>query len=581
MMAWFEDMEEYLEYDAEKTNNFISTLQHEQRKYAVKTDALYNALNRYCNNDTFVGESADTTKRYIHLVWKKYVENIDTLQKSIYKQYCDMADNFSKTVDSSPKARIKIPVLKKVRSDYREMYDSLEYHGRNIMSIAQDLQDRFGKYGEVTQPNYHRAMDVFDEFCGTGGFLDKCIKKMVEFDDYCANAIDKSGLKDRADNAVDRLFNSKYALSSMTVYDPSVEKTTVTMAALQAGAIKIPWLKGHLPIKFAALGTSIAISSNAAIAQNSISISSEIKTLMKQYGYTKQEAELINKAINALDDASLLITKNPYKRIEHIYGTLSALCISYNSTRWQLTTGQKTTRGAILDLKFAGMSEQEILDLQVIINLQHGNFSNEKLQSNGIDVYKSSFSNETHANMVNRMNGDTNDFAHSIVQLAAFAHGDDMYKNKNINPGRWIVDLFNSTTDSQFNSTMTRYEISFKGDIDSGRYSEEDFKSDIDAINIYNRMIEKSDVGLETWKSYYDDVNNNSKVRANEFFENMGNGDAEIGIINTSKVIEADTYGSVYIKEGNETDIDKAKSTFMQWLMSVYQGVEYDFPEEN
>lgn len=249
MMAWFEDMEEYLEYDAEKTNNFISTLQHEQHKYAVKADALYNALNRYCNNDTFVGESADTTKRYIHLVWKKYVENIDTLQKSIYKQYCDMADTFSKTVDSSPKARIKIPVLKKVRSDYREMYDSLEYHGRNIMRIAQDLQDKFGKYGEVTQPNYHRAMDVFDEFCGTGGFLDKCIKKMVEFDDYCANAIDKSGLKDRADNAVDRLFNSKYALSGMTVYDPSVEKTTVTMAALQAGAIKIPWLKGHLPIK--------------------------------------------------------------------------------------------------------------------------------------------------------------------------------------------------------------------------------------------------------------------------------------------------------------------------------------------
>jgi len=256
MMAWFEDMEEYLEYDAEKTNNFISTLQHEQHKYAVKADALYNALNRYCNNDTFVGESADTTKRYIHLVWKKYIENIDTLQKGVYKQYCDMADTFNKTVDSSPKARIKIPVLKKVRSDYRQMYDSLEYHGRNIMRIAQDLQDKFGKYGEVTQPNYHRAMDVFDEFCGTGGFLDKCIKKMVEFDDYCANAIDKSGLKDRADNAVDRLFNSKYALSSMTVYDPSVEKTTVTMTALQAGAIKIPWLKGHLPINHVTLRTS-------------------------------------------------------------------------------------------------------------------------------------------------------------------------------------------------------------------------------------------------------------------------------------------------------------------------------------
>lgn len=61
----------------------------------------------------------------------------------------------------------------------------------------------------------------------------------------------------------------------------------------------------------------------------------------------------------------------------------------------------------------------------------------------------------------------------------------------------------------------------------------------------------------------------------------MGEGDVDIGIINTSKVVEAETYGSIYIKEGNETDIDKAKSTFMQWIMSVYQGVEYDFPEEN
>ena len=46
-------------------------------------------------------------------------------------------------------------------------------------------------------------------------------------------------------------------------------------------------------------------------------------------------------------------------------------------------------------------------------------------------------------------------------------------------------------------------------------------------------------------------------------------------------VIEAEMYGSINIKEGNETDIDKAKNTFMQWIMSVYQGVEYDFLEEH
>lgn len=31
--------------------------------------------------------------------------------------------------------------------------------------------------------------------------------------------------------------------------------------------------------------------------------------------------------------------------------------------------------------------------------------------------------------------------------------------------------------------------------------------------------------------------------------------------------------------EGNSTDVKTAKSVFMQWLLSIYEGVDYDFPE--
>ncbi len=300
---------------------------------------------------------------------------------------------------------------------------------------------------------------------------------------------------------------------------------------------------------------------------------------MTVFGYTYQEAQLIEKALNAINKFSLVISFDPYTRIAYSYGILAALCISYDAKRWRLTTGQQTVEGAIQNLKFAGLTEQGILDLRVLINLQHADYRYSDLRDAGINIDASSFYNETHSKFKARMNENENDFAHTIVQIAAFSHGDNMYENKKIDLSRWAIDIFNSSPELQFSHTMTQYEISFKGDIDSGRYSEEDFKSDVDAINIYQRMIKNENIGLGAWVSYYEDIGKDSKQRAIEFFENMGNGDVEIGIINTREVIEKKTLGSTYIQEGNKTDISKAKSTFIQWIMSIYQGVNYEFPQ--
>ena len=152
---------------------------------------------------------------------------------------------------------------------------------------------------------------------------------------------------------------------------------------------------------------------------------------------------------------------------------------------------------------------------------------------------------------------EINDFSHTTIQMAAFAHGDDMYINGNVHPIRLLVDYFNSPIEKNYLShTITRYEISFKGDIDSGRWSESDFNSDIDAINIYERMINDGDISLDAWGEYYEDVDSDSKVRASEFFKNMGDGDEQIGIINTRDVIEEPSMGSSYIQIDASKDND-------------------------
>jgi hypothetical protein len=554
-------------WDTKKVSDFIECFEHATHNYIEHLGDVHRSYEDYTSNETFVGQAADSTKTFITLKQKEFNRQQYELSKEMVKRYTDLDETFKAIVDPAADARINTDVVSKVKTHFMNQYDYLEHIGCKVQQKTIEAVGRLGKYGcDLEEINFKDTIMQYYDYCGTGGFLDNCIKKVEEFDDTAYTRIFNSGIRNAIQEHIEEVSDKAAGLDMIHTQAVDINKQTLSLVSLSTAAIN-------------ACTNTVSKTTNN---RNSPAVSPEIKMLMDEFGFTEKEAELLNKAINALDDSALILTKDPYKRMEHIYGTLSALCISYDATRWRATTGQKTLRGAILDLKFAGMTDQEILDLQVLINLQHGDFTDERLKiDGGIDISKSSFSKETHAAMERRMNGNINDFSHTTVQLAAFAHGDDMYKNKSISPVRYAVDLFNSPTNSQFNSTMTRYEISFKGDIDSGHYSEEDFKSDIDAINIYKRMIEDGDVKLGTWISYYDDVNSNSKVRATEFFENMGDGDVGIGVINTKNVIEEKTRGSDWIIKSNETDIHTARSVFMQWILSVYEGVEYDFPKSN
>ena len=86
------------------------------------------------------------------------------------------------------------------------------------------------------------------------------------------------------------------------------------------------------------------------------------------------------------------------------------------------------------------------------------------------------------------------DLAHEAIQLSTFteqAWGD---RDLSTNDGRKellahvLSTLGNSMTIGELPINTERYESSFKGDVDSTRYDDNDFTSDLDAINVYDRI---------------------------------------------------------------------------------------------
>jgi len=118
---------------------------------------------------------------------------------------------------------------------------------------------------------------------------------------------------------------------------------------------------------------------------------------------------------------------------------------------------------------------------------------------------------------------------------------------------------------------MEKYEISFKGDIDSGRYDDADFNSDLDAINTYQRMCDADNVEdiFKINTKYNSDVITNQVNRVQEFYQNLGKGNITAGKEVTKYVVSAETIGSSYIKHGNErssSEQKQAENDFYDYL---------------
>lgn len=175
------------------------------------------------------------------------------------------------------------------------------------------------------------------------------------------------------------------------------------------------------------------------------------------------------------------------------------------------------------------------------------------------------------------------DYSHEAVQLSTFtgqAWGDrDLSKIRGwLELSAHIISTYiNSMRVEDVYINTEKYESSFKGDVDSRRYDDTDFNSDLDAMNVYDRIVKNGNVDnvFLIQPEYNRQIFNNEVNRVNEFYKSLGEGNRENGEAVLNYLIEHDTLGSKYLKDEpmwnllwqNDTDTHrKAKDDFYEYL---------------
>ena len=190
MLWYYEDEEKVvaddnfdIKYDAEVMNSFTDALCSDLGRYRERARALEREYVRYHNNETFVGQMAEDSKRFIYDVQgdELHMKNLE-LKKEFLNMCLCIENKFKDEVDPSPKARVSVEILSRIKNDFYEVYSVADTKGYELECHAKQVVDILGKWGVSTVPYCRRLVEALDEFCGHGKMLDKDIKKLESFD---------------------------------------------------------------------------------------------------------------------------------------------------------------------------------------------------------------------------------------------------------------------------------------------------------------------------------------------------------------------------------------------------------------
>ncbi|MBO4456223.1 MAG: hypothetical protein J5802_00740 [Butyrivibrio sp.] len=224
-----------LSYDAEKVADFIDDLRYVNEKYNDKIGMLGTEYDHYRDNQTFVGRAADASKYAIESKQKGYLhEGVYNIEKAIYDKYCSLDDMFKAMVDPSPKARIDTDVIENIKCDYVRQAETSDIVGRVLENSSRYLEHEFGDLGQVTQINYNGVRAIYDEFNGNGGMLDKCVKRMEDYETEALASVDNSQLDYQVSDLQGAITRAAGGLNDMKTYDPSMPNNTISLVALGA-----------------------------------------------------------------------------------------------------------------------------------------------------------------------------------------------------------------------------------------------------------------------------------------------------------------------------------------------------------
>lgn len=225
--------------------------------------------------------------------------------------------------------------------------------------------------------------------------------------------------------------------------------------------------------------------------------------LCNEYGFTAEESECIVNAFNRFELFAETQNWTQQEKIYNFFSSISALQPGYSasSTMFQVV-GMPSTYDAQMALKSWGV--ENIDELQAAIQRQYAEAGT---------MGKS-------------------DFAHETVILATKA---SEALTKNIANQVESIDSL----------------ISFKGDIYSGSFDDSDIISDIDAENLYGRIMSSDEPFIDVIADYLEKKESGEVNPSLEFISNYGNSDVVSGWNALVAEIDNAGMGSEYIANGS------------------------------
>ena len=268
-------------FDVKKTKAYFDAMNTEMDKYIANaeiTNAEYAAFNA---SESFKGLTANSVKLLVKNRAGLFLNETVKAQKMVKDAQKYTLTTFASIVDSAPNARIEYDTLRKIETDFKEFYNKFRSISRRVDKLSDDLNREFGYYANFGKPNAPTVINEFNSFCGGEsdgvGYLSECINKLVRFDEITHEYITRKEINTHA--------------------------TTISTKAKSVGAALCAPLEKSKQLKDIVV-TKI---SEADVPKTGGATNGKYAALQKQYGFTDEEMEYLNKyypgLLSSLDGA--------------------------------------------------------------------------------------------------------------------------------------------------------------------------------------------------------------------------------------------------------------------------------------
>lgn len=222
-------------WDTEKIEKFIESFAGAYDRYTDDLHSLEDGMSKYYFNDTYRGQAAEASKNFIGEGQSKlHMKQID-IQRRLVLKYYEMLDSFKDKVDSSPVARIDTDLLMDIKKRFMICDNVIDVEGYNVECKTRYIADKFGHInGNLIPSSYRMVGEMYEDFCGSGGLFDYCVRKVEEFDAEMCSDVDNSGIEDDVDTLQDKVVATASALDTIHVYAENVQKNSVGLVNLSA-----------------------------------------------------------------------------------------------------------------------------------------------------------------------------------------------------------------------------------------------------------------------------------------------------------------------------------------------------------